>query len=202
MEEDSDGDQDARFRALLPLAGRIARRWELRSGADFGECLTAAMMGAWDAACRFNPSEGIPLERYAWQRIEGSIIDEWRRDTAWSRAGRNLMVKATDMADPLFQAAFPEAVTDTTAGNGFEAVEIRELVASLLVRLNVDDADLLWRSCVLGETLKSIGESRGVTESRASQLRTRALDRARELLAAMDLAHEDRVPRFWFVPTR
>ena len=185
---------------LRPLAERLARRYERRWGRADGELLTQALLGAWDAAQRYRPGRG-PLGAYARQRIAGAIHDEERRDGGlfrrglWARDehGDRVCKVWINPLDELLCQGDTDLDEDRVAAlaweePGYERVEDELWAAMILVRLGAEDAELLERTAVGGETLAALGQvwrpGRPLTESRMCQLRTRAAARAREVALA------------------
>ena len=64
------------------LARAIARRYAGR-GLDFDDILQSGYLGLINAVDRYQPSRGVPLERYAARMIEGEIMHLFR-DRGWA----------------------------------------------------------------------------------------------------------------------
>ncbi len=65
----------------LPLIARIARHVHRRYGdlAERDELLSIGYEGLCAAARSFDPSFGVPFERYAWRRIQGFMLNKLHR---------------------------------------------------------------------------------------------------------------------------
>jgi RNA polymerase sigma factor for flagellar operon FliA len=68
------------------IATRVVQRYSRISERE--ELVLVGMLGLVEAASRFEPSRGIPFSTYAGMRIEGSIIDEMRRNDRLTRSAR------------------------------------------------------------------------------------------------------------------
>lgn len=69
---------------------------------DFDELLAVGQEGLFDAALRFQPNRGIPFRVYATYRVEGSMIDAFRKATCLprrSRAQQDLLDSAASIAE-------------------------------------------------------------------------------------------------------
>jgi RNA polymerase sigma-B factor len=72
-----------------PLARAIAHRYA-RRGLEYDDIVQAGYIGLINAVDRYDPSRGVPLERYAARTIEGEIMHLFR-DRGWAvRVPRSL----------------------------------------------------------------------------------------------------------------
>jgi len=79
---DGEGARDALIVRHTGLARAIARRYAGR-GLDFDDILQSGYLGLINAVDRYQPSRGVPLERYAARMIEGEIMHLFR-DRGWA----------------------------------------------------------------------------------------------------------------------
>lgn len=71
----------------LPLVERAARNAKIKSVEyDHNDLVSMGAIGLMDALDKFDPSRGVPFERYAYIRVSGSIIDEVRRNATVPRS--------------------------------------------------------------------------------------------------------------------
>lgn len=80
-----------RFHATLDLVTIVARTLCRRLGgaAEFDELVSAGNEGLLDAARRFDPECGTPFRAYARFRVEGAMLDNARRNSAFPRRTRS-----------------------------------------------------------------------------------------------------------------
>lgn len=196
---------DDQLRALMPLTRSRARHWERAWRQPPGELLTVAMMGAWDAVLRYDPDAGASLATFARLRIDGTIVDWWRREMAQQGGSRTrpsvvVPVDFTDLGRDdahggyLTPASLIEAGPGRTLEPGYERIDGHDLLLYLRVRMDPRDWDILARHVGGDETLRAVGASWGVTESRACQLLAQAIRRARVILSAV---RETEVEQSW-----
>ena len=135
----------------IPLANKLAWQKSMTTpkSVTFDELKSAAYMGLVDAAIKFKPALGS-FSNYAKIRISGSIKDHLRH---LSNYGSIRPVREND-------AFFSD--NDEISTNDFF-----DFVAS---KLEESDGNLLKMYYLEQKTLKEIGVSRGVGESRVSQI--------------------------------
>lgn len=179
---------------LLPLAMYLAHEYERHYGQDVGEFESAALMGAWSAIKKYDPSYGANLSTYARVRIVGEIIDYQRTIVAQRLGGRNRpeMSRCVDFTDLghtndkfMTEASQIEFEFGRTTERGYSLVEDRELLKALKLRMDEREWDIMVRCVCNDETMKSVGESYGVTESRICQILPVALRHARKIINDM-----------------
>jgi RNA polymerase sigma-B factor len=73
---------DELFRLMLPLARRLARRYQ-RSGEPLDDLFQVASMALYSALQRFDPDRGVEFPVFAVPTITGEL-KRYRRDFAWS----------------------------------------------------------------------------------------------------------------------
>lgn len=132
----------------IPLALKMARRRSLSAPAhiSFDDLKSAAYMGLVDAANRFDPSRGFAFSSYARLRIDGEMTDHMRSSFLGSEI--RLLTQGEDFPGP-FGPEPPQV--------DLSCLDSRE---ARIVRLHYFD----------NRTLKEIGVSEGVGESRISQI--------------------------------
>lgn len=188
------GVVEQRFEELIPMAHRRARYWERRHRLPEGELLTQALLGAWDAAQRFDESFGASLRSYARTRIDGQVIDERRHDVPWSRhQAATGSIPQTVSLDLLYEEGRDGGPLDQFAAeleSGYAAIEADLLLRAVLVRFPYGSRELevLTRNVIQGEPLWRIAQDWGVTESRACQIKRDAHAMARQIRDDMAVA--------------
>lgn len=132
----------------IPMALKMARRRSFSAPPNISldDLRSAAYMGLVDAASRFDPSRGFAFATYARLRIDGEMTDHMRSSLFGSET-RPLM----DGED------FPAPPEPELPLVDLSCLDVRE---SRIVRLHYFD----------NRTLKEIGVSEGVGESRISQI--------------------------------
>src|SRR5947208_447326 len=163
-------DQGIRDRLILgysPLVKYVAGR--LGSGlpahVDEQDLVSYGLLGLIGAIERFDPDRDVKFETYAIARIRGAIIDELR---ALDWVPRSVRSRARDIerAITALEAKLGRAPTDEEIA---QLPEGEKLVVTLYYYEEL--------------TLREIGEVLGVTESRVSQLHTKAVLRLKARLA-------------------
>src|SRR3982074_1648639 len=101
-----DGDPSARealVRRFMPLARRLARRYE-RSSEPFEDLLQVASLGLLKALDRFDPTRGHPFASFAVPAILGEMRRHFR-DAGWSvhvpRGSQERALKVRDAQERL-----------------------------------------------------------------------------------------------------
>src|ERR671935_288878 len=158
------GDQALRDRLIVtyaPLVKYVAGRVGsgLPAHVDEGDLVQYGLLGLISAIERFDPGRDIKFETYAIARIKGSIIDELR---AMDWVPRSVRSRARDIERAIgeLERKLMRAPTDE---------EIAEKLGVTTDELN--------------DSLSEIGQVLGVTESRVSQLHTKAILRLKARLA-------------------
>ncbi|MGE5784379.1 MAG: sigma-70 family RNA polymerase sigma factor [Myxococcales bacterium] len=80
----------------------------IRTSIDFDELLAAGREGLFDAALRFQPNRGTPFRVYATYRVEGAMIDAFRKTTCLPRRSRT-QLDLLDSAASITEDSSPEA---------------------------------------------------------------------------------------------
>jgi RNA polymerase sigma factor FliA len=210
-------DQRARDRIIehySPLvkfvAGRVGAG--LPSSVDPGDLVSAGVFGLIDAVERFDPERGVKFETFAVPRIRGAVFDglrslDWVPRSVRSReiAGhlkisgtefqKWLVAIASTTVGPLDRALVAGAEPRSLAGETpdspsavVEESEVRRLVRQEVRRLPEREKLVMSLYYDEGLTLAEIGSVLGVTESRVSQIHTKAVLHLRARLAASGIA--------------
>lgn len=188
----------------LGLVWHAARLVERRTGTDRDDLVGAGSLGLLQAVERFDPERGHRFSTFALRRIHGAMLDELRRLAPASRSAsqtRRRMAAARDRLEG--RLGRPARAAEVALELGVEArrylawerdahrtiaalpadipapePEEAEAPAWLVEALGqLPPRERMVISLSYGEELKgsAIAEVLGVTESRVSQLRTRAL---------------------------
>ena len=190
-----------------PMVERIAHRaaatYGLPASVDASDLVSCGVLGLAEAWDRFDPERGIAFEAFAIPRIKGAVIDairaaDWVPRKARQRAretGEQLAVLVSmdedrgsesgermSTADKLADDQLPEPGTELMV-----AEDKRELIGTLN-RLPERERMIVTLHYFEGVALQEIAKSLGVTESRVSQLHTRALRMMREGIEASEVA--------------
>lgn len=134
----------------MPLANKIAWKKSLTTpkNVTFDDLKSAAYMGLIDAALKFNLEKCCDFAWYARIRISGAIQDYLKNFI------RSDMIRS-------------EKEESCSRFEEFETEDFFDFVES---HLPFEEGKILHMYYVEGRTLKEIGKSRGVSESRISQL--------------------------------
>lgn len=133
----------------MPLAESMAksRSRNLPANITLDEVKSAAFLGLSDAAHRYEPDRGVPFASYARIRIAGEI-------TEFFRGSRY------DSVEP----------KDTASREEQTLVETEDFFDFVSSQIGEPDGKLLRMYYLDGKSLKEVGQARGVSESRASQI--------------------------------
>lgn len=134
----------------IPLANKLA--WDRKKitppNVTFDDLKSAAYMGLVDAANKYDAERGTPFGAYARIRIVGEIIDYLRQ--SWSN--ETSCEEAIESAPDVYTTNFDELLEDIT--------KPLTAIGRKLIRMYY----------VEGLTMREIGDSEGITESRVSQI--------------------------------
>ena len=207
-ENQSEHRPSNRNEALIewyPMVERIAHRaavtYGLPASVDASDLVSSGVLGLAEAWDRYDPERGVAFEAFAIPRIKGAVIDairaaDWVPRKARQRAratGEQLAVlvsidedRSSDSdriptAERLADETLPEPGSDLMAGEAK-----RELMGTLN-RLPERERMIVTLHYFEGVPLQEIARSLGVTESRVSQLHTRALRMMREGIEAVEV---------------
>jgi RNA polymerase sigma factor for flagellar operon FliA len=201
MEQAKDRPTD-RNEALIewyPMVERIAHRaaatYGLPASVDASDLVSSGVLGLAEAWDRFDPERGVAFEAFAIPRIKGAVIDairaaDWVPRKARQRARATgeqpaILVSIDEdhgsvsddrvsISERLADDQLPEPGADL-----IESENKRELMGTLN-RLPERERMIVTLHYFEGVPLQEIARSLGVTESRVSQLHTRALRMMRD----------------------
>ena len=202
----TDQDRNDALIAFYPMVERIAHKaaatYGLPAGVDADDLISCGVLGLAEAWERFDPDRGVAFEAFAIPRIKGAVIDairaaDWVPRKARQRArltGEPVAVlvsmdseRTTDDGDH----NSTDRIVDESAvepGADLLATENRRELIGALNRLPDREKTIVTLHYFERVALQDIAKSFGVTESRVSQLHTRAL---RMLRAALEAEHTD-----------
>jgi RNA polymerase sigma factor for flagellar operon FliA len=199
-------DRNEALLALYPMVERIAHKaaatYGLPAGVDADDLVSCGVLGLAEAWERFDAERGVAFEAFAIPRIKGAVIDairasDWVPRKARQRARltgepvavlvsidseRNTEDGDHSISDRLVDTTAIEPGADLLAGEGR-----REMMAAMN-RLPDRERTIISAHYFERVALQDIAKSFGVTESRVSQLHTRAL---RMLRAALESEQTD-----------
>ncbi len=196
---------DAAARGLLieryaPLATSVARRMRVPTGALIGpdDLVSAGFLGLIDAVDRFQPDREVAFEAYATLRIRGAVLDELRRVDDRSRSERRrLRETATDGDEPEISSFAGTLSLDAIMATGerdwaaeddvadrHDREDLRMRVEHALGSLPPRQREVLARYYGEALTLRESAARMGISEARACQLHSRAIENLQRHLAA------------------
>lgn len=195
-------DRNEVLMAWYPMVQRIAHRaaatYGLPQGLETADLVSSGVIGLAEAWERYDPERGVVFEAFAVPRVKGAIVDAIRASDWVPRKARQ---KARQTGEPLAllvsmdeghsneeSGGTPaERLADESApvpGAGLFASEDRRELMVALNRLPERERMIVTLHYFQGVQLAEIARSLGVTESRVSQLHTRALRMMRDAMAA------------------
>ncbi|BCR06615.1 DNA-directed RNA polymerase sigma-70 factor [Desulfuromonas versatilis] len=151
-------DRERLIKAHLSLADFLVERMacQVPSYMTRDDMHSAAMVGLFEAANRFDPGKGILFKTFAERRIRGAILDEARRMGWFSRSLRDKQSSIADTIDDLEnRLGRPPEEPEVAQALGLGLEEYRELLAE------VGQLGLVS----LQETLDGSGEGRTLLET-------------------------------------
>jgi RNA polymerase sigma factor for flagellar operon FliA len=145
---------------------------------------SAAMLGLAQAARSWRPDGGAAFRTHAYKRMHGAMADELRKRDHLPRSARQAvsagLAEDPGPPTPLSDELVDELVDPTLA---LEHVETAALLRDAIHALPDRERFVMWLRLEDELPLREIGQLLGVTESRVSQIATKALERLREQLA-------------------
>lgn len=186
-----EGAKERLINRYLPLVGMVVARmgsWRGGAVADRDDLLQSGFLGLVRAVELFEPSRGVQFPTYASFRIRGSVLDslralDWVPRSLRREAARRELAGEPPLL-PICCELDAEALVDPRAHPGveMELAEERERLRKAVARLPRREKLALEGSYLGGRTLKDISLELKISESRACQIRTRALSRLRHML--------------------
>ena len=187
------------------VAGRLGTG--LPAHVEEGDLVSYGLLGLMNAIERYDPGRDIKFETYAISRIKGAIIDElrsmdWVPRSVRSRAREiERAIVELEIVHSSSRAATDELWTISSSGGDTVSLidtlqdpnaddpslemtrtEVRESLAMAIAKLPERERTVITLYYYEELTLREIGEVLGVTESRVSQLHTKAILRLKAKL--------------------
>ena len=201
-------DRNEALLAWYPMVQRIAHRtaatYGLPQGMDTSDLVSSGVLGLAQAWERFDPERGVAFEAFAVPRVKGAIVDairasDWVPRKARQKArltGESLVLlvsidesKASEDGDRSTVDRLADDKADLPGDQLLAAEGRHELMASLN-GLPERERMIVTLHYFQGVQLAEIAKSLEVTESRVSQLHTRALKMLRDGLEAVEEANK------------
>lgn len=171
------------------IAHRVATTYGLPNGVDTADLVSCGVLGLAEAFERFDPDRGVAFEAFAVPRVKGAIVDgiraaDWvpRKARQRSRMTGEPVAVLVSMDESRSSESGDQSAADRLAdpiervpGDELEAAEGRRELVDALNRLPERERLIVTLHYFEGVALQEIARSLGVTESRVSQLHTRAL---------------------------
>jgi RNA polymerase sigma factor FliA len=175
-----------------PMVERIAQRaaatYGLPPGVDTDDLTSCGVLGLAEAWERYDASRGVAFEAYAIPRVRGAVIDAIRAGDWVPRKARQkarmtgepvmCLVSMDERTSSDFGTCTADRLADeqtTQPGEDILASDERRELVWALNSLPQRERMIVSLHYFEGVALKSIAKTMGVTESRVSQLHTRAL---------------------------
>jgi RNA polymerase sigma factor for flagellar operon FliA len=186
-----------------PMVERIAHKtastYGLPAGVDTDDLISCGVLGLAEAWERYDSSRGVAFEAFAIPRVKGAIIDAIRASDWVPRKARQrarLTGEPVAVLVSIDEKRGGDSDSSTTAdrladkdadqpGNELFAAESRRELVGSLNKLPERERMIVTLHYFEKVALQDIARALGVTESRVSQLHTRAL---RMLRAALEEA--------------
>lgn len=182
--------RDRLIERYILLAKSIALRMVATLNTVFSgdDAIAFALKGLIEAVDRYDPERGIPFEPYAKTRIRGAIIDGLRTMDMLPRSERRRVRAEGVDVNPLsldelrsgnkpIRIVWPDVVLDPERD---AAVNDRNrLLRGYISALPAAERDVVTQYFYEDRTLRAIGETRGVGESRACQILSSGIRRLR-----------------------
>ena len=170
----------------------VAGRLEIYTGQhfEFDDLVSYGIFGLIDAIEKFDITKGVKFESYASLRIRGAIIDslrdlDWvprslRRKSKEDGSELQSMVSLDDFLDQNME--FVAASADGVPEEHIDKQELRNMLIEAIESLSERDRLIITLHYFEELTLREISKTMKVSESRVSQIHTRALSRMQEKL--------------------
>ena len=153
----------------LSLAHSVAWRFARKTGMPFDELESHAILGLVQAAHGFDEDRGVAFSTYAVPRIRGAVIDGIRSRPGYSRRTKRCLGEEVCIDD--VERELPRV-------KRFSSQVESQIDCDLILRRmeNQGDRDVLALYFLHGWKLWEIADLLGVTESRVSQVKTKAIN--------------------------
>lgn len=140
-----------------------------RYGDEYGEYMTSGYLGLCEAAERFDPAHGVKFRSFAQRRVDGAIIDQFRRDHGRRGGGRYAMHSRVYSIDALKETQDRVHPDDFSTEEPFNSVDERDQIDSLKKSLcpHNEYVGTIIEGLADGKTLKQAGLAIGKSESLA-----------------------------------
>lgn len=160
------------------IAHQISRKLPPKAPVDYDDLVAVGWLGLLQAMAKHRPHE-TRLETFAGYRIRGAMLDELRRLDPISRCMRRRQ-KAGQTVPETHSLDAPDVYGDVREFDdprpgGEPSIDMLDVVRLLEAR----EREIVFRYYWEAKTMKSIGQELGLSESRVSQLLSRALKRLR-----------------------
>jgi RNA polymerase sigma factor (sigma-70 family) len=195
---------DALVEDDLDLARGEAEKmyWRIRRTISRDDLYSAALLGLWDAAKRYDPLRGWRFPTYATHRIRGALLDHVRDENETRRANerpallldRLLHYEGRRRRHEYGDGRRAHTLGQTIAAPGLgpaEACEQADRVRAILALLPAAHRRVAELRCAGGLTLREVGERIGRTEGLACDVMRQVRLRLRRLLLTTTEPLED-----------
>ena len=163
----------------MDYARKIARNAASKFPIEEEDAIQAALIGLLEAARRYDPAKNDHFRKYAYLRINGAIVDEVRRNSFVSRTGheQGLRIEMKSLDETYADSGIPIYEVVDKEGTPELGVDLQAAMDTLTER----ERKVMW-GLAAGLTSREIGKEFGVTESRISQIATKARQQLQEEL--------------------
>jgi RNA polymerase sigma factor for flagellar operon FliA len=181
------GPPEVTFREITPelsrtvrgLAGRLHARLPHGCGIEMSDLIQAGTVGLLKAVNNFQSHHGAPLALYAKFRIRGEMLDLVRRHAGRERAAPFMQSADHEVFDS--ESNIP-APAESSPQNSALRQQRSAIIWEELQRLPARDRAVVRLRYSREMTLRQIGETLHVNESRACQIHQGALTRLKKAL--------------------
>jgi RNA polymerase sigma factor for flagellar operon FliA len=166
-------------RMVRAVAGKLHSRLPPGSGIEISDLIQAGNVGLLKAAKAFEPNMGAPLGGYAKFRIRGEMLDMIRRHAGRDRQPSTFSTPHLEGGD--WDSPF-QSPSEQSPQNSVLRDQQVSIIAEELRRLPARYLAVVKMRYAKGLTLREIGDSLHVNESRACQIHQGALTRLKRAL--------------------